>query len=65
MWGLVGLCNGAHGDDETYDILVFFRVMSNLRDRDGAGDILFILGFAWLVSRILKNRGSNMYQSTQ
>jgi hypothetical protein len=53
------------GDEETYNILVFFGVMSNLRDCDGAGDIFFILGFAWLVSRILKDGGSEAYQSTQ
>jgi hypothetical protein len=53
------------GDEETYNILVFFSVMSNLRDRDGASDIFIILGFTWLVSRILKDRGSETYQSTQ
>lgn len=32
------------GDEETYNILVFFSVMSNLRNCDCAADILFILG---------------------
>lgn len=34
------------GDEETYNILVFFGVMSDLGDGDGSADILSILGFA-------------------
>jgi hypothetical protein len=34
------------GDEETYNILVFFSIMRNLRDCDSAGDILAVLIFA-------------------
>jgi len=34
------------GDEETYNILVFFGIMRDFGDCDGAGDILVVLGFA-------------------
>jgi hypothetical protein len=34
------------GGEETYNILIFFGVVRNLRDCDGTSDILVILGFA-------------------
>jgi hypothetical protein len=35
------------GDGETYNVLVFFRIMGYLRDCDRAADLLIVLGGAW------------------
>jgi len=35
------------GDEETYNILVFCRVMSHFRDCDSTTDIFIIFGFTW------------------
>lgn len=44
-WMLVGSCKAPKGDDETYNVLIFFRIVGDFRNCDGTANIVIVLGF--------------------